>query len=73
MTFRDSLYTVATDYFFKLVFPDKAMGLTARMKKSRKAFEELRVCLNSCSSILVHSCLLLKALFGGDDPRTTEY
>ena len=58
MTFKDCIHIVTTDYFFKLIFPDKAMGLTARMRRTRKAFEELRVCLNSCSSILVHLCLL---------------
>jgi hypothetical protein len=57
MTFRDSLYIVATDYIFKLVIPDKAMGLTAKMKRTREAFEDLRVCLNSYSLIFVHLCL----------------
>lgn len=57
MTFKDSLHIVTTDFFFKLILPDRAMGLTARMQRTRKAFEELRVSLNSCSSIVVHLCL----------------
>ncbi|KIM40203.1 hypothetical protein M413DRAFT_446366 [Hebeloma cylindrosporum] len=43
MTFKDSLHIVTTDFFFKLIFPDKAMGLTKRMQRTRKAFEELRL------------------------------
>jgi hypothetical protein len=43
MTFKDSLYIVTTDFFFKLAVPDKAMGLTERTRAVKRAFEELHV------------------------------
>jgi len=61
MTFKDSLHIVTTDFIFKLIFPDKAMVLTKRMQRTKRAFEELRVCLDWHSSITVHLYLPLKS------------
>ena len=55
MTFKDSLHIMSTDFFPKLIFPDKAMGLMAQ--KASKAFEELQVSFNSCSLVLAHLCV----------------
>jgi hypothetical protein len=57
MSFNDSLHIVTTDFILKIILPDKAMGLTAKLRKTRRAFEEFRVCRTSCSTILVHLCL----------------
>ena len=66
MTFKDSLHVMSTDFLLKLIFPDKAMGLTARTQRTRKAFKELQVSLNSC--LLILKVFPFKALHGRDDP-----
>ena len=43
MTYHDALHIVASDFIIKLIVPSWALGLTARMRKVKLAFEELHV------------------------------
>lgn len=44
MTFKEALHIVSTDMILRLTVPKWAMGLTARLRNVRVAFEELEVC-----------------------------
>ncbi|EIN08462.1 cytochrome P450 [Punctularia strigosozonata HHB-11173 SS5] len=41
MTFKDALHVVSTDVFVRLIVPERAMGLTKRLRNVRLAFKEL--------------------------------
>ncbi|KAF5380528.1 hypothetical protein D9615_004515 [Tricholomella constricta] len=41
MTFKGALHIVTTDIFIKLIVPDRALGLTKRMRNVKLAFKEL--------------------------------
>jgi len=71
MTFKDSLHIVTTDFFIKLIVPDKVMCLTEKTRATKKAFEELRVRPDLCPRSLSIYLFPLKALHCGDDPRTS--
>ena len=43
MTYKDALQVVTHDFVLKLVVPSWAMGLTPRLRKVKRAFEELHV------------------------------
>lgn len=43
LTFKNALHIVTTDVFLKLIFPDRALGLTKRLRNVRLAFDELEV------------------------------
>ncbi|KAF8161203.1 cytochrome P450 [Crassisporium funariophilum] len=43
MTFKDALHVVTSDFFFKLILPGWAMGLTERLRRTTLAFTELRL------------------------------
>ncbi|GLB37921.1 putative cytochrome P450 [Lyophyllum shimeji] len=42
LTFKEALHVVSTDVFIKLVVPDRALGLTERLRSVKVAFEELK-------------------------------
>ncbi|KAG6813563.1 hypothetical protein H0H92_009955 [Tricholoma furcatifolium] len=41
LTFKNALHIVTTDVFLKLIVPERALGLTKRLRDVRLAFEEL--------------------------------
>ncbi|KAF8070554.1 cytochrome P450 [Lyophyllum atratum] len=41
LTFKNALHIVTTDIFLKLIVPDRALGLTKRLRDVKLAFEEL--------------------------------
>ncbi|KAG6845908.1 hypothetical protein H0H87_000714 [Tephrocybe sp. NHM501043] len=41
LTFKDALHIVTTDIFLKLIVPERALGLTRRLRNVRLAFDEL--------------------------------
>ncbi|KAG5648538.1 hypothetical protein DXG03_003149 [Asterophora parasitica] len=41
MTFKGALHVVTTDIFLKLIVPERALGLTKRLRNVRLAFNEL--------------------------------
>lgn len=43
MTFKDTIHTISSDIFWKLVFPDSLLFLTTRLRRLRVACEELQV------------------------------
>lgn len=43
MSFKDALHVVSTEVITKLITPKWAMGLTAHLRKTRLAYEELDV------------------------------
>jgi hypothetical protein len=45
MTFKDSLYTVATYVISRIVLPDWVMPLTEKTRRIDLGFKELRVCV----------------------------
>ncbi len=45
MTFRDALHDVCNGALIKILVPRLAMGLTARWRRVRAAYDEFEVCL----------------------------
>ena len=43
MTYKETLHIATNDFFFKLLLPGWALGLTSRLRKVKVGFEELRV------------------------------
>ena len=43
MTYKETLHIATNDFFFKLLLPGWALGLTDRLRKVKVGFEELRV------------------------------
>ena len=70
MTYKETLHIATNDFFFKLLLPGWALGLTDRLRKVKVGFEELRVCqktktkkFHACSYpeiITCVRCILLK-------------
>jgi hypothetical protein len=45
MSFKECLATVTSNVFVKLALPHWAMGLTETLRRTERAFDELRVCI----------------------------
>lgn len=43
MSFKQTLNFMSSDLIFKIIFPERALGLTERTRRVRDAFHELRV------------------------------
>ena len=70
MTYKETLHIVTHDFFFKLLVPGWALGLTDRLRRVKVGFEELRVRHEKKKKIfhaVLTSCL---DVYCGNDTRT---
>jgi len=43
LTYKDALHTVTTNFLFKIHLPERALGLTKKLRDTRLAFDEIHV------------------------------
>jgi len=55
LTFKNALHIVTTDIFLKLIVPDRALGLTKRLRDVKLAFEELEQYMTEMIELRQHS------------------